>query len=219
MNLIVTRMDNYFPVYIIVLKSEPLGKKGTFVGYYKSSKDDRIYIPRSRKIKVSRDVTFEEEMAIRKGRGSNMEIDDDEEMRLPPPPNIKRVYEEMNKLISPIDAVELDDAPTDMAVSRKRPTWAQQILQNAEEHEALHGADESIKKYKAKFVARGFSQKEGVDYDETFAPVARYTSIRSIIAITSAVGWKLYQMDVKIAFLNGIVDTLLLRIRSMIKAE
>jgi hypothetical protein len=41
-----------------------------------------------------------------------------------------------------------------------------------------HAADGSIEKYKAHFVARGFSQVEGVDYDETFAPVARYTSIR-----------------------------------------
>ena len=92
-------------------------------------------------------------------------------------------------------------------------------MQNAEEHETPHGADGSIEKYKAGFVARGFSQKEGVDYDETFAPVARYTSIRSIIAITSAMGWKLYQIDVKTSFLNDIVDRLLLEIRSMIKEE
>ena len=84
MNLVVTRMDNYSPVYIHVLKLEPLGKKGTFVGYCKSSKADRIYILGSRQIEVSRDVTFEEEMAIRKGRGSDMEIDDDEEMRSSP---------------------------------------------------------------------------------------------------------------------------------------
>ena len=78
----------------------------------------------------------------------------------------------MNKSISPIDPIEPDDAPKEMAVSRKRPRWAQQILQNAQEHEALHGADVSIEKYKARFVSRAFSQKEGVDYDETFAPVA-----------------------------------------------
>ena len=98
----------------------------------------------------------------------------------------------MNKLINPIDPVEPHDAPTDMVVSQKRPSWAWQILQNAEEHETSHGVDGSIEKYKAIFFARGFFQKEGVDYDETFAPEARYTSIRSIIAITSAMGWKLY---------------------------
>ena len=81
MNLVITRMDNYFQVYIHVSKLEPSGKKGTFVGYCKSSKAYRIYIPGSRQIKVSRDVTFEEEMAIRNGRGSDMEIDDDELMR------------------------------------------------------------------------------------------------------------------------------------------
>ena len=42
-----------------------------------------------------------------------------------------------------------------------------------------------IEKYKGRFVARGFSQKEGVDYEETFAPVARYTSIRATLAIAT----------------------------------
>ena len=84
MNFVVTRMDNYCPVYIHVPKLEPSCKKGTFVGYCKSSKAYRIYIPRSRQIEESWDVTFEEEMAIRKGRGSDMEINDDEEMRSSP---------------------------------------------------------------------------------------------------------------------------------------
>jgi hypothetical protein len=48
-----------------------------------------------------------------------------------------------------------------------------------------HAVDGSIEKYKARFVARGFSQKEGIDYEETFAPVARYTSIRTIIALAA----------------------------------
>jgi hypothetical protein len=69
-----------------------------------------------------------------------------------------------------------------------------------------HAADGSIEKYKARFVARGFSQKEGIDYDEIFAPVARYTSIKIIISLATVFGWKLHQMDVKTAFLNGEVE-------------
>jgi hypothetical protein len=55
-------------------------------------------------------------------------------------------------------------------------------------------------------VARGFSQKEGIDYEETFATVARYTSIRTIIALTTKMKWKLHQMDVKTTFLNGVIE-------------
>ena len=68
-----------------------------------------------------------------------------------------------------------------------------------------HGSDGSAKKFKARFVARGFSQKEGVDYDDIFAPVARYTTIRSIIALAATQGWSLHQMDVKTAFLHGAI--------------
>ena len=69
-----------------------------------------------------------------------------------------------------------------------------------------HAADGSIQKYKAIFVAHGFSQKEGIDYEETFAPVARYTSIRSVLALAKMMKWKIHQMDVKTAFLNGVVE-------------
>jgi hypothetical protein len=69
-----------------------------------------------------------------------------------------------------------------------------------------HAADGSIEKYKARFMARGFSQVEGVDYDETFASVARYTSIRVVISIAAEMGWKIHQMDVKTIFLNGLIE-------------
>ena len=52
-----------------------------------------------------------------------------------------------------------------------------------------HAADGSIEKYKARFVVRGFSQKEGIDYEETFALVAGYTSIRSILALAAVMKW------------------------------
>jgi hypothetical protein len=69
-----------------------------------------------------------------------------------------------------------------------------------------HVVDGSIEKFKARFVARGFSQKEGIDYEETFAPVVRYTSIRATMAIAAKMGWKLHQMDIKTAFLNGVIE-------------
>ena len=69
-----------------------------------------------------------------------------------------------------------------------------------------HATYGSIEKYKARFVARGFSQKEGIDYEETFAPVSRYTSIRSVLSLAVVMKWKIHQMDVKTAFLNGVVE-------------
>ena len=48
-----------------------------------------------------------------------------------------------------------------------------------------HATDGSVEKYKSRFVARGFTQKEGIDYDETFAPIARYTTIRTIISLAA----------------------------------
>ena len=69
-----------------------------------------------------------------------------------------------------------------------------------------YALDGSIEIHKARFVARGFSQKAGIDYEETFAPVARFTSVRTIIAIATAKGWKVHQMDVKTAFLNRVIN-------------
>ena len=61
-------------------------------------------------------------------------------------------------------------------------------------------------KYKARLVARGFTQVYGIDYAETYAPVARYSSIRLIIALAAHYNWELHQMDVKTAYLNGELD-------------
>ena len=69
-----------------------------------------------------------------------------------------------------------------------------------------HVVDGSIEKYKARFVACGFSQKEGIYYEETFALVARYTSIRLVLSLAAVMRWKIHQMDVKTAFLNGVVE-------------
>eukprot|EP00253_Pinus_taeda_P007440 PITA_07440 len=64
-------------------------------------------------------------------------------------------------------------------------------------------ADGSLDKHKARLVAKVFAQKEGVDYEETFSPTAKWASIRTLFALAAQNGWKVHQMDVKTAFLNG----------------
>jgi hypothetical protein len=59
---------------------------------------------------------------------------------------------------------------------------------------------------KARLVAQGYTHIEKIDFDETFAPVARLESIRILFSIACHLGFKLYQMDVKSAFLNGILQ-------------
>ena len=64
----------------------------------------------------------------------------------------------------------------------------------------------TIVRNKARLVAQGYSQIEGIDFEETFAPVARLESIRILLAIACSLKFKLYQMDVKSAFLNGLLE-------------
>jgi len=69
-----------------------------------------------------------------------------------------------------------------------------------------NNTDGSIQTFKARLVAKGFKQKRGIDYFDTYAPVARLTSIRVLFAIASIYNLHVHQMDVKTAFLNGDLD-------------
>eukprot|EP00253_Pinus_taeda_P014452 PITA_14452 len=131
----------------------------------------------------------------------------------------------------PMDPI--DPPPHEPSSLKRRPSWLRETLEDAKRdvaprgtfreskkpnrskdksvvsskwlYKIKHGADGSAEKFKARFVARGFSQKEGVDYDGIFATVARYTTICSIIALAASQGWNLHQMDVKTAFLHGSI--------------
>ena len=63
-----------------------------------------------------------------------------------------------------------------------------------------------IKRNKARLVFKGYAQEEGLDYGETFAPVARMEGVRTLLAYAAYKGFKVYQMDVKSTFLNGILE-------------
>ena len=73
-------------------------------------------------------------------------------------------------------------------------------------YKVKHAIDGSVDKYKVHFVAKGFSKKEGIDYEETFALVARYSSIHTIISLFVEMGCCGHQMDVKTTFLNGVIE-------------
>ena len=64
-------------------------------------------------------------------------------------------------------------------------------------------ADGTVQKFKGRLVAQGYTQSPGTDYDEVFAPVVRYASIRSLLAVANICNWEINQMDVKTAFLQG----------------
>ncbi|WVZ58271.1 hypothetical protein U9M48_008556 [Paspalum notatum var. saurae] len=80
-----------------------------------------------------------------------------------------------------------------------RPIGTKWIFKNK------HGENGMVVRNKARLVAQGFYQKEGIDYEETFAPVARLEAIRILLAFAASKGFKLQQMDVKSAFLNGFI--------------
>ena len=69
-----------------------------------------------------------------------------------------------------------------------------------------HRVDGTVERFKARLVAQGYSQQQGVDYNEFFAPVTRAHSIRVILSIANATSMEIHQMDVNIAFLDGNLD-------------
>ncbi|WVZ76080.1 LOW QUALITY PROTEIN: hypothetical protein U9M48_024082 [Paspalum notatum var. saurae] len=120
--------------------------------------------------------------------------------------------------------------PRDVSHALSNPTWVNAMHEELENFERNHvwnlveplpnccpigtkwvfknkqGENGMAVRNKVRLVAQGFCQKEGIDYEETFAPVARLEAIRILLAFAASKGFKLQQMDVKSAFLNGFIE-------------
>jgi hypothetical protein len=70
-------------------------------------------------------------------------------------------------------------------------------------------ADGSLDRYKARWVLRGFTQHPGVDYDETFSPVVKSATVRTMLTLVVSRGWPVHQLNIKNAYLHGtLFDTI-----------
>ena len=129
-----------------------------------------------------------------------------------------------------IKKIKITEVPRNIQEALKSPEWKAAVL---EEMKALkknetwdvveiprgktpvgckwvftikYNSDGGIERYKARLVAKGFTQTFGVDYTETFAPVAKLNTIRVLLSLATNLDWSLPQMDVKNAFLNEELD-------------
>ncbi|GJR57284.1 retrovirus-related pol polyprotein from transposon TNT 1-94 [Tanacetum coccineum] len=104
------------------------------------------------------------------------------------------MQEELNQFIAN-DVWELVPQPKNLTIIGTKWVFRNKLDENG-----------IVSRNKARLVAQGYNQQKGIDYDETYAPVARLESIRILLAYDCALDFKLFQMDVKTEFMNGFIN-------------
>ena len=101
----------------------------------------------------------------------------------------------------------------EMGMIEKNETWSlvdileyQKVIGVKWVYRTKLNPDGSLNKLKARLVVKGYFQQFGTDFTDTFAPVARHDTIRLLVALAAKLGWKIYHLDVKSVFLNGLLE-------------
>lgn len=217
------------------VKRDKLDKRaepGIFIGYSTVSKAYKIFQPQSGKFLVSRDVHFmEDEKWCWSGPNKNHNVVLDLEETVDDPPIrgtrlVSNIYQRSNVAVCNIAVFEpasfeeavmeakwLAAMKEELSMIEKNQTW--ELVPRPHNRKVIgvkwvfrtkFNSDGSINKHKARLVVKGYSQIFGIDYSDTFAPVARHDTIRLLLAVVAQKGWRVFHMDVKSAFLNGFLQ-------------
>jgi hypothetical protein len=129
-------------------KLDPSGKKGIFVGYCKVSKTFRIYIPGQHHIEISRDVTFDEDAALKKSEICQLEKVCEEEPVIPNTSmrEVPRAAEPDEELLEDHDIVEVQEPPQMTILHKIKPAWARELIQDGEKYGVPQGTTRQVKR-------------------------------------------------------------------------
>ncbi|GJW07799.1 retrovirus-related pol polyprotein from transposon TNT 1-94 [Tanacetum coccineum] len=217
-------------------KLDDRSEKHLFVGYDKQSKGYKLYNPVTKKVVMSRDVEFDEEgswdWSIQEFERYDFlpmtNKEETDESREPKTRSLQELYGVTDEI--PLLCLYADCEPLVFEKAMKSKKWRQAMKEEIKSiekndtwelttlpkgqkaigvkwvYKAKKNTKGEVEKYKARLVAKGYKQKHGIDYEEVFAPVARLETIRMIIAIAAQYRWKTHQIDVKSAFLNGLLE-------------
>ncbi|KAJ9558488.1 hypothetical protein OSB04_013102 [Centaurea solstitialis] len=200
-------------------KLKPKSDKCFFVGYPKTTVGYYFYNPEENKVFVARNGKFLEEkfLSLENTRKDvDLQIVDEENTTPVVEPEIQ--HNNVEPQSEPIEEVQTQDLRRSSREAMKaemQSMYDNQVweLTDLPQHCKAVGRkwvfkkktdmDGNVHTFKARLVAKGFTQTDGIDYDETFSPVAMLKSIRILMAIAAYFNYEIWQMDVKTAFLNG----------------